>query len=257
MSETHQPSAAHRFARRIVGLYPAAWRERYQDEILALIDQTERSWRMTLDLAAGAVREWAHFIANPPGQGAQLRRALTLRSTLRLMLSIALPIAVMAISRAVAKSWDWEGMPGSWRSAFDYVSGGCFVTAAIRAVVVMLRARRAVEPGSVPGSIVSLFELSSWWLLIVVAATIQRGLGAASTYPLESISWFAEFTRWWIFGNVMIQGATGAARDAILYAGSFIPGEVDVVREREQARRVRTAERLMRFYSRTPPPEER
>jgi hypothetical protein len=55
----------------------------------------------------------------------------------------------------------------------------------------------------------------------------------------------------------MIDGATGATRDSILYAGSFIPGEVDVVRERDQARRVRTAERIMRFYSRTPPPEDR
>jgi hypothetical protein len=257
MSEPFQPSRrAHRLAHRIVRLYPAAWRERYQDEMLALIDQTECSWRMTLDLASGAVVEWVHAVANPSGQGAQLRWALALRSTLRFTLSTALAIAVMVISRALASAWDWEGMPASWRSASDYVAAGCFLTAGIRALVVMLRARRATKSRSVSHPVVSLAELSGWWALIMVAATIQRGVGPASIYPLE-ISWFSEFTRWWIFGHVMIDGATGATRDSILYAGSFIPGEVDVVRERDQARRVRTAERIMRFYSRTPPPEDR
>lgn len=50
-----------RFARRLLRLYPRAWRERYEDEVLALTDETGLTTGHALDLARGALREWSSF----------------------------------------------------------------------------------------------------------------------------------------------------------------------------------------------------
>ena len=44
-------------ARRIIWLYPRAWRARYADEMIALLDQSPARWRDVVDLASGAVWE--------------------------------------------------------------------------------------------------------------------------------------------------------------------------------------------------------
>jgi hypothetical protein len=49
----------HRLARRIVSLYPRAWRERYGLEFLALVeDRHDLGWRDVADIGRGAAREW-------------------------------------------------------------------------------------------------------------------------------------------------------------------------------------------------------
>jgi hypothetical protein len=45
--------------RRLLGLYPRAWRERYADELIAMIDGRTLSRREAFDLVAGALRERA------------------------------------------------------------------------------------------------------------------------------------------------------------------------------------------------------
>jgi hypothetical protein len=47
-----------KIARRIVRLYPRAWRARYEDEMLALVEQSAPRWRDVGDLARGSAREW-------------------------------------------------------------------------------------------------------------------------------------------------------------------------------------------------------
>lgn len=42
----------------LLRLYPRAWRERYGDEFLALLQQTGVGWRQLIDVFAGASREW-------------------------------------------------------------------------------------------------------------------------------------------------------------------------------------------------------
>ncbi len=51
---------ATRTGRRIVGAYPARWRARYADEVLALLDDRPPGWRDTLDLARGALDAHLH-----------------------------------------------------------------------------------------------------------------------------------------------------------------------------------------------------
>jgi hypothetical protein len=47
---------------RIVRLYPRAWRERYEDEMRALLEQTPPSSRVVWDLARGLGSEWAQAL---------------------------------------------------------------------------------------------------------------------------------------------------------------------------------------------------
>lgn len=47
-----------RFARQLVHLYPRAWRARYEDEYVALLDARELGWLDVVDVGRGAAREW-------------------------------------------------------------------------------------------------------------------------------------------------------------------------------------------------------
>ena len=50
----------HSLARRLVRLYPRRWRERYEAEMLALIEDTGLDRRRAVNVAFGAGREWAN-----------------------------------------------------------------------------------------------------------------------------------------------------------------------------------------------------
>jgi hypothetical protein len=49
---------AQRLARLIVGRYPREWRERYEREMLALVEQSPSCWRDVFDLARAGAWEW-------------------------------------------------------------------------------------------------------------------------------------------------------------------------------------------------------
>jgi len=53
-------------ARRLVRLYPRRWRERYETEMLALIDDTGLDARRSFDVAWGAGREWVRTVVEAP-----------------------------------------------------------------------------------------------------------------------------------------------------------------------------------------------
>ena len=47
-----------RLVRRLVRLYPRAWRERYEEEFVALLDARDLGWRELIDIGRCAAREW-------------------------------------------------------------------------------------------------------------------------------------------------------------------------------------------------------
>lgn len=54
-------------ARRLVRLYPPAWRARYEQEFLALLDAHEPpTWRDGIDILGAAGREWGRFLVGLP-----------------------------------------------------------------------------------------------------------------------------------------------------------------------------------------------
>ena len=52
--------------RRLLRLYPRAWRERYGDEFLALVGEEQLSLRHTVDIVAGAIDARLSRSASPP-----------------------------------------------------------------------------------------------------------------------------------------------------------------------------------------------
>jgi hypothetical protein len=83
-----------RIARRLVGLYPRAWRARYEQELLALIEETPITFGVVVDLLAGAARQRMWTIisvidAPPVSDGRELVRdwIAPLSATLLLWLS--------------------------------------------------------------------------------------------------------------------------------------------------------------------------
>jgi hypothetical protein len=67
-----------RLAPRLVRLYPRAWRERYEDEFLALLDQTPLTASIAVDLLVCAIRERVratmHFDPQPVSRARELWR---------------------------------------------------------------------------------------------------------------------------------------------------------------------------------------
>jgi hypothetical protein len=47
-----------RLVRRLVRLYPRAWRARYEEEFVALLDARDLGWRELIDIGRCAGREW-------------------------------------------------------------------------------------------------------------------------------------------------------------------------------------------------------
>ena len=55
---------------RILRLYPARWRDRYEAEILAVLEQAALGWRDRLDLARGAIDAHLHTSSRLPAAAA-------------------------------------------------------------------------------------------------------------------------------------------------------------------------------------------
>src|SRR5437764_6746210 len=51
-------SRSEALSRAIVRLHPRAWRERYDEEVFALIEDSGSTWAHTIDLAFGCANEW-------------------------------------------------------------------------------------------------------------------------------------------------------------------------------------------------------
>lgn len=104
-------------ARRMVGLYPRRWRDRYETELLATVEQTRIGIRQIIDLLAGAVdarvsRDWSRTAASSTSGGSTVlqrlracdargRQATTGEALAGAGLMIVASVMLMAAGRAV------------------------------------------------------------------------------------------------------------------------------------------------------------
>jgi len=89
--------------RWLLKLYPPAWRERYQDEMAALLDEQKTGKRSVVDLVRGAADAW---IIGPRGPLGGLQVWLA-----------AVAFAVSSVSVAVARRVVGESAP--WDTLFE------------------------------------------------------------------------------------------------------------------------------------------
>ena len=131
--------SAQRTTRRLVRLYPRAWRERHGDELAALILETSAgrrvTWRTRADVALSAAREHAHRLTPSGGPASERSRAGLILALWAWMLFVCAGATVQKISE------HWQGsVPTSQRAlpsaAFDAliagaVAGGILVLAGL------------------------------------------------------------------------------------------------------------------------------
>jgi hypothetical protein len=135
--------SAHRTTRRLVRLYPRAWRERYGNELEALILESSAgrrvTWRTRADVTLSAAREHAHRLTPSGSPAPERSRAGMMLALWAWMLFVCSGATVQKVSE------HWQGsVPSSRRdlpsAAFDALlasasAGGILVLAGLAALL--------------------------------------------------------------------------------------------------------------------------
>jgi hypothetical protein len=175
-------SASRRISRALIRLYPRAWRARYEDEMLALLEDSGASMGALVDLATALTKEW---IAATIGRRASEATRLSAAGLRDMVLLSAIGMALMLLSLAVGAWMRRLGVqvpPASVMPAF-----AVFILAPVRAI-----AGLAVLPGrslsfQFPRWPIGRLELSLW-LTAVFGSALWIVLGDAMTGPLWTIA---------------------------------------------------------------------
>lgn len=99
----------------LLRLYPRAWRERYGDEMLALVEQSGGGWRCTASLVSGAVREWVHAAAGDTWAGRVAAALAVVSAELMVAVSILLLFVVVCSAAGLAVQWTLHALSPEWR----------------------------------------------------------------------------------------------------------------------------------------------
>jgi len=129
-------SLSERLSRAIVRLHPRTWRERYSEEMLALIEDSGSSWAHVFDLAAGCADEWFRALLRSEDflamLGAVLVRVLTETAkfswTPPAYVSAALQWAFLILALIILLVFTFVGLfllfRLAWRQRFSLLRGG-------------------------------------------------------------------------------------------------------------------------------------
>ena len=105
-------SLSSNLAAAIVERYPRAWRDRYADEMLALIEDLGAGWLDVIDLARGCSSEWRISISDPETHPVASHITLTAAP---LVYASVLAVAFQAIAATMAPALERAvGSPAAW-----------------------------------------------------------------------------------------------------------------------------------------------
>jgi hypothetical protein len=126
-------SFAGRFARRLVRLYPRSWRDRYEEEFVALLEESPQSVGDVFDVALGATDAWLRpQVVSDRSEGRLVVVARLRGSVLAVLWAWALLVAGVGFQ----KMTEYEDFVRAARenavvgAAFDAVVGGAVVALA-------------------------------------------------------------------------------------------------------------------------------
>jgi hypothetical protein len=93
-------------ARRILDRYPRGWRQRYGDEVRALLDDGRVPWNDIADLLRSCLSEWKVALADPEHHPRIFQFVTGLEvlvGKLILLASFLVPSAALAVSRRLGR----------------------------------------------------------------------------------------------------------------------------------------------------------
>jgi hypothetical protein len=165
--------------RRLARLYPRAWRARYEEEFVALLDaRGDLTWSDTIDILGAAGREWGRTIARwPTREPADDLRTLRRQSWIDLVVITIAAGLIDIVARSAA------GLFHEWTA-----SGGPFALLFVQAAVAV---RCAFTYRRSTGRVLRVGprELAMWLALVLGAAIIAHIDPQRSSLVLNS---------WWL-----------------------------------------------------------
>ena len=165
-------------ARWLVDRYPRGWRDRYGDEIRALLDDGRVTSADVIDLWRGCLSEWKVAVADPehhPRVFQFITGLEVLISKLILLVSFVIPSAALAVylHRQIGPPPDWLGI----------VAGSLYLAIAIVMIRSLIRQRDSGRFVAPYGTL-STRQLMSW--VPLAFATMTLFLWAAEVPGLRS-----------------------------------------------------------------------
>jgi hypothetical protein len=178
----------------LLRLYPRAWRERYGDELLALLSETPVTPAIATDLLVGAVREWIRAFTRQPQSPVSFDREYG-RGWLLSVFGITLIAAVSwGLSRVLSRV-------GILPPHELWVLTLLNLYGATRALIILIRCarrqNRAIRTASVPPTLAGLgIGRGEYWFciaLLVLASTNKWIAGDGWSFWMGWVSLFIYF----------------------------------------------------------------
>lgn len=157
-----------RMARRIVRAYPRAWRERYQDEMLALLESSDVHAAQVIDLARGCLRERAR-----PSEVTRLIRGFPL-------LCAPAPLAILG----AGTGWVSGAWLSQWGAPPDPLAILVFVlriSVTARALGPTVAKWRGYSGSRWPATNLGVIETAAWCVVATSGFTMERWQGLTSS----------------------------------------------------------------------------
>lgn len=172
-------------ARHFVRFYPRAWRARYEEEFVALLEaRSDIDWRIALDVSLGAAREWGRwFVAWPTREPAGDLKSLGWQARAEWCVLLAITLVLDLTTRATAS--------GLTRVVSVDVPGFAGLVWLLSVVLVRCYWVR-VWPSGTDTERIGARELGGWCVVLFVVATIARldpGLSTPANDP-----WLVRFS---------------------------------------------------------------
>ena len=219
-------------AARLLRWYPRAWRERYGEELLALIqdtlDEGRPSWRLRLGVISGGLRERVHQAVRAGTAAAKRTSTGLLITVVAAMILGSLPWDLKA-SLPPARAWQKT-------AAFDALVGAFAVTG-----VVVLASGLVAAPAFIAflreGGWQQIRRRVAW----AAGATVAAGGGLAGLFLAERSMSSAQVNHSWAYGIGVV--ATTAA--LVVASGLWASAVTATAKHLKLATRARAAQPLL------------
>jgi hypothetical protein len=216
-------SPAGRFARRLVRLYPRTWRDRYEEEFVALLEESQGSVGDVFDVARGAMDAWMKPQVVSETSGGRLLMVARLRGSVLAVLWAWALLVVAGVG--FQKMTEYDDFVRASRenavvgAAFDAVVGGAVL--ALAAVLIggvpigFAAVRGALAEGrrdvplllSVPPLSLAAFV----GYVLVLTKIIYPALGALAVHDAVNVALFLSVAGAFLVAAVVSVAAVSAA----------------------------------------------